>query len=1007
MFMRSAAVLAFIGAFVASLVRAENITVEAENATLVAPMSIGLDPAASGGQFVFSPLLDSGTATFNVTTTVGGTYVIWCRVLCPTSNSDSFFVSVDGGPERIYDAAENTWGPNWQWTVVNARNASGTLTLFENPRQFNLPPGAHAISFRGREVNTPLDEITVTNDMAFAPNSPPRVDAGPDHVITLAAGSALLSGTAVDDGRPAPPALTYQWSVAGAPAGGLLSFTNGTLPGATGVVSGTIGRYMARLTVNDSALTASDDTAIYVNNGNVFAASFAGGTNTIDAGTYASIGNIFATGGAVSFWVRADTLWDGVFMEKGPWDIWADSVGRVFFDHNAAVTGSVWETPQGVFEVGRWTNIVIVFDKSVSTNQPQVYLNGVSQHMTQSTVNSGAFTSDAASRLVIGRRWADYLIGAIDEVQLYTRALSITDVSDIYAGGVGHYGPVGANCVANWHLDEGSGSSAADATGNGNTATLQAGTTWALGIIDPAASAAASRPPVVEAGPAQVITLPSPAVLSGTVSAPQAVTTTWALISFPVGGSVTFGNSAKLLTTAAFNISGTYTLRLTATDGVNSASDTLQVSALPATANNLPVLAAVSGTTVLAGATLAFTLSATDADGDSIVYSAIGLPAGATLNPASGAFSWSPTAGQVGSYDVAFIASDGRGGTAARIVAYVVSTNQAPVISAIGDKTVAETQLLAFTVSAIDADADPLTWSAAGLPTGAVFNTSSGAFTWTPTAGQSGTYAVTFNVSDGRGGTDSETITITVTAFVNFPPVLDDIMDMSGTVGLTLTFTLHATDPNSDPITYSGSSLPAGATLNPSTGVFSWTPAAVSVSTVTFRASDGRGGVSSQSIHIIVFGAAGNHAPVLAAVGNKTVAEAAALAFTLSATDADGNTITYSATNLPSGAVLNSATGAFSWTPGTGTAAVYFVTFTADDSVGGTDSETIDITVTAAGSVPGGGTGGGGGGCDLGSDTTGLSLLLLGLLSAISLMRRRPRPKCETICRSCGGRIDG
>ncbi len=87
----------------------------------------------------------------------------------------------------------------------------------------------------------------------------------------------------------------------------------------------------------------------------------------------------------------------------------------------------------------------------------------------------------------------------------------------------------------------------------------------------------------------------------------------------------------------------------------------------------------------------------------------------------------------------------------------------------------------------------------------------------------------------------------------------------------------------------------------------------------------------------------GNSAPVLDSIGNKSVNEGSALSFSVSATDADGDAITYSATGLPSGATFSSHT--FSWTPGQGDAGDYNVTFIATDDGGLQDSKTITIAV--------------------------------------------------------------
>lgn len=88
--------------------------------------------------------------------------------------------------------------------------------------------------------------------------------------------------------------------------------------------------------------------------------------------------------------------------------------------------------------------------------------------------------------------------------------------------------------------------------------------------------------------------------------------------------------------------------------------------------------------------------------------------------------------------------------------------NHSPVLNPISNKMIDEGSTLSFTISAIDADNDPLIFSTSHLPNGATFNASTRTFSWTPTYSQSGTYQVSFASDDGYGGIDSETITITV-----------------------------------------------------------------------------------------------------------------------------------------------------------------------------------------------------------------------------------------------------
>ncbi len=92
----------------------------------------------------------------------------------------------------------------------------------------------------------------------------------------------------------------------------------------------------------------------------------------------------------------------------------------------------------------------------------------------------------------------------------------------------------------------------------------------------------------------------------------------------------------------------------------------------------------------------------------------------------------------------------------------------------------------------------------------------------------------------------------------------------------------------------------------------------------------------------------GNGPPVLTAIGNKTAVVGELLEFLVTAADPDQDQISLTATNLPGGADFSdngNGTGKFSWTPASNQVGSFQVTFTANDNVSGTDSETIQITV--------------------------------------------------------------
>jgi len=355
--------------------------------------------------------------------------------------------------------------------------------------------------------------------------------------------------------------------------------------------------------------------------------------------------------------------------------------------------------------------------------------------------------------------------------------------------------------------------------------------------------------------------------------------------------------------------------------------------------NRAPVLAAIGNKSATVDSLLTFTISATDADADTITYSAtLPLPIGATLTGQN--FRWTPTSTQVGTHNITFIASDSNAVQDSETVTVTVTspTNRPPVLAAIGSKSVSENSLLTFTISATDPDGDTVTYSATGLPTGATLTGRT--FSWRPGYTQAGTHNITFIASDGALQ-DSEVVAVTVSN-TNRPPVLAAIGGKSVSEGSLLSFSVSATDPDiDDTITYSTGALPSGAAFAGST--FAWTPGydQAGSPTVTFTVSDGHT-QDSETVTITVNNT--NRAPVLDAIANKSVNENTLLTFGISATDPDGNPLSYSATGLPSGATFASQT--FSWTPSSSQAGnSYQVTFIAVDGQLN-DSQIVTITVT-------------------------------------------------------------
>jgi hypothetical protein len=337
----------------------------------------------------------------------------------------------------------------------------------------------------------------------------------------------------------------------------------------------------------------------------------------------------------------------------------------------------------------------------------------------------------------------------------------------------------------------------------------------------------------------------------------------------PAGAAINASSGVFTWTPTETQGPGTYNVTVRVTDNGSpnlSASETIQITVNEV--NATPALAAIGNKTVNEGSTLSFTTTAADSDVpvQTLTFSLdAGAPAGASINSSSGAFTWTPTeADGPGTYIVTVRVTDNGSpnlNDSETIQITVNEVNTAPVLAAIGNKSVNEGSVLTFTASATDGDvpAQALTYSLdTGAPSGASINATSGAFTWTPSEAQGpSTNSVTVRVTDSMGGTDSETIQITV-AEVNAAPVLAAIGNKSATVGTPLTFTASATDSDlpAQPLTYSfDAGAPSGASINASSGAFTWTPAAVGTSNVTVRVTDSLGGTASETIQITVIDA--------------------------------------------------------------------------------------------------------------------------------------------------------
>ena len=380
--------------------------------------------------------------------------------------------------------------------------------------------------------------------------------------------------------------------------------------------------------------------------------------------------------------------------------------------------------------------------------------------------------------------------------------------------------------------------------------------------------------------------------------------------------------------------------------GVPSLSATQSFNVTVVQSNSPPMLPVITSRTIAVGMTLTITNVASDTDGDLLAFSlGAGAANNATINATNGIFQWTPTPAQIGTNAFSVVVTDSGLPPLSATQSFsvtVLASNNPPVLTAISDRTIAEGMTLTITNVATDPDSPPqvLTFSlGAGAATNAIIDATNGVFTWTPTQGQIGSNAFEVIVTDNGLQPLSATQSFSVTVLAsNNPPVLAAIADRTVVVGMTLTITNVATDPDSPPqvLTFGlGAGAATNAVIDATSGVFTWTPTQADIGTNAFSIIVTDNGLpplsATQSFSVMVL--ASNNPPVLAAVSDRTIAGGMTLTITNMATDPDSppQVLTFSLdAGAPAGASIGAADGVFMWT--------------ASDSQAGANSITVRVT---------------------------------------------------------------
>jgi len=298
-------------------------------------------------------------------------------------------------------------------------------------------------------------------------------------------------------------------------------------------------------------------------------------------------------------------------------------------------------------------------------------------------------------------------------------------------------------------------------------------------------------------------------------------------------------------------------------------------------------------------------------------YNATGLPAELTIDTATGIISGTVTT--AGTYTVTISAKDGSGtGTATLTIKIGVPVISSAATASVGINTPFSYQIVASNT--------PASYSATGLPTGVTVDTTTGAISGTPTVG--GTFNITLGATNAAG-TGTKTLVLTVTQPA---PSITSALTASGPTGSAFSYQIAATNT---PTSFNATSLPTGLTVSTTTGLISGTPTVAGTFNVTITATN-TGGTDTETLVITVTPPAPSITSALTASGKVSTV------FTTYSITATPSATSYNATNLPAGLSVSTSTGAITGTP---TAAGTFNVSISATNAGGTDTETLVITI--------------------------------------------------------------
>ncbi|MDA5094651.1 Ig-like domain-containing protein [Aliiroseovarius sp. KMU-50] len=295
------------------------------------------------------------------------------------------------------------------------------------------------------------------------------------------------------------------------------------------------------------------------------------------------------------------------------------------------------------------------------------------------------------------------------------------------------------------------------------------------------------------------------------------------------------------------------------------------------------------------------------------------------------------------------------------------AANTPPVANDDGYAVDEDTPLAVAAISGVlandtDADGNPLTATLlSDVSNGTLTLNPDGSFNYTPDANFNGNDSFTYTLSDGNGGTNTATVTLTVNPVNDDPVAVNDSgynTPFETPLQITeATLLANDTDTENDPLSITAVGNASGGTVVLVSGVITFTPTAgySGPASFTYDISDGNGGTATATVSLTV----GNNTPPVAnddgyAVDEDTPLAVAAISGVLANdTDADGNPLTATLlSDVSNGTLILNGDGSFNYTPDANFYGNDSFTYTLSDGNGGSSTATVTLTVNPVNDDP-------------------------------------------------------